>query len=187
MLNINCTFDMEGNINMIIKAEIIVQPKSGHYKERIYDISSQWNSQEWTWVKFENDDFNEWCGEFRGSPRGVAISKKYKNVLVLTSDYLYQVNCQSEELNEYESQSLYQNITVTPFGDFIVANDYFMEKIGSTLDDKILLDIPAEIDGIKFNGWTDNLLSITCEDYSGKHIAMELDSETLEITIKGFI
>lgn len=64
---------------MIIEAEIIDQPYSGQYEERIYDISSPWNSQNWTWVKFLNDDFIEWCGEFRGLPRNVAISKKYNH------------------------------------------------------------------------------------------------------------
>ncbi len=52
---------------MISKAELINQSYSGQYKEKIYDIPSPWNSQDWTWVKFENDDFDEWCGEFRGS------------------------------------------------------------------------------------------------------------------------
>lgn len=42
---------------VITKAEIIYQPSSGQYKERIYDITSSWNSQNWTWVKFE-EDFN---------------------------------------------------------------------------------------------------------------------------------
>lgn len=41
---------------MIIKADIITQPSSGQYKERIYDIPSTWNSHDWTWVKFLNED-----------------------------------------------------------------------------------------------------------------------------------
>ncbi|PGY04904.1 hypothetical protein [Bacillus sp. AFS031507] len=115
---------------MITKAEIINQPFSGQYKERIYDItSSSWNSPNWTWVKFEDEDFNEWCGEFRGSPRDIAVSKKYKTVLVLTSDYLFQVDSDSGELTEYESQPQYQCLTVTPSGDFIIADYYSIEKI----------------------------------------------------------
>jgi hypothetical protein len=39
---------------MISTAEIINLPYSGQYEEKIYDISSPWNSQEWTWVKFIN-------------------------------------------------------------------------------------------------------------------------------------
>lgn len=178
-----------GRRNLIMKAEIIDQPYSGQYKERIYDISSPWNSGNWTWIKFENEDFNEWCGEFRGSPKGVALSKKYNNILVLTSDYLYQINCLSGELVEYESQSVYQNITVTPLGDFIIADYYCIEKIGSTLKEKKLLDIPIEIDGIHFKLWSENILTITCEEFlnTDKNVEMELDSETLEITIKDVI
>ncbi|MFB3165508.1 hypothetical protein ABLO26_29595 [Neobacillus sp. 179-J 1A1 HS] len=68
-------------------------------------------------------DFNEWCGEFRGPPRDVAVSTKYKIVLVLTSDYLFQVDCESGELTEYESEPQYQCLTVTPSGDFIIAKE----------------------------------------------------------------
>ena len=35
---------------MIIEAKIINQPESGQYLEKIYDIQSPWNSQEWTWI-----------------------------------------------------------------------------------------------------------------------------------------
>jgi hypothetical protein len=41
---------------MVIDADIINQPYSGQYKERVYDNDSPWNSQGWTWVKFTNDD-----------------------------------------------------------------------------------------------------------------------------------
>jgi hypothetical protein len=88
---------------MIVEAEIINQPYSGQFKERIYDIPSRWNSQDWTWVKFTDADFAEWCGEFRGFARGVVVSTKYNSVLVLTSDYLSQLNCNSGDIIEYES------------------------------------------------------------------------------------
>lgn len=77
---------------MIIDAEIMGQP---------YDILSKWNSPKWTWVKFINDDFSEWCGEFRGEPRGVALSKKYNQILILTSDYLYQLDCLNGVITNY--------------------------------------------------------------------------------------
>ncbi|MCP8616359.1 hypothetical protein [Salirhabdus salicampi] len=86
---------------MIIKAEIITHPYSGEYKEKVYDISSPWNSQDWTWIKFTNNDLTEWCGNFRGFPRGVATTKKNKCVLVLTSDYLFKLDCFNGELTEY--------------------------------------------------------------------------------------
>lgn len=174
---------------MINKAEIIDQPYSGQYKEKIYDVLSPWNSQNWTWVKFENEDFNEWCGEFRGSPRSVALSKKYNNVLVLTSDYLFRLDCLSGEVIEYESQHLYQSLTVTPSGEFIIADDYSIQKIESNLKDLTLLESPLEMmDMIKFKGWSNNKLSITCNElinWDNKFV-LELDGDTLELTIKDF-
>ncbi|MEH7347040.1 hypothetical protein V7122_24715 [Bacillus sp. JJ1532] len=47
---------------MIVKVKVINQPLSGEYKERVYDISSPWNSQSWSWIKFTNENSTEWCG-----------------------------------------------------------------------------------------------------------------------------
>ncbi|WP_368657069.1 hypothetical protein AB3Z07_13585 [Metabacillus halosaccharovorans] len=174
---------------MITKAEIINQPYSGQYKERIYDITSPWNSQNWSWVKFEDEYFNEWCGEFRGSPRAVARSNKHKKVLVLTSDYLFQVDCVSEELTEYESQPQYQCLTVSPSGDFIISDYYSIEKIELTLNDKRKLESPIKMDSITFHGWSKIKLLIKCDEFLNwsKHVDLELDGDTLEINIKHLI
>jgi hypothetical protein len=171
---------------VIAKAEIINQPFSGQYKERIYDIKSSWNSPNWTWVKFEDEDFNEWCGEFRGSPRGVAVSMKYKTVLVLTSDYLFQVDCDSGELTEYESDPQYQCLTVTPLGDFIIADYYGIEKIESSIKDKKPVESPIKMDTVMFQGWSKNKLLITCDEFLNwdNLLELELDADTLEITVK---
>lgn len=170
---------------MITKVEIINQPYSGQFKERIYDISSPWNSPNWTWVKFE-EDCNEWCGQFRGLSRAVALSKKHNKILVLTSDYLFQVDCFSGEITEYESQPQYQCLTVAPLGDFIIADYYGIEKIESTLNDKISLESPIKMDTVKFNDWSNNKLLITCDEFLNwsKHVELELDGDTLEITVK---
>lgn len=37
---------------MVIDVKIMSQPIAGKYKERIYDILSQWNSQKWTWIRY---------------------------------------------------------------------------------------------------------------------------------------
>ena len=44
------------------------------------------------------------------------------------------------------------------------------------------------MDMIKFNGWSNNKLSITCNELINwdNKFELELDGETLEITIKGF-
>jgi hypothetical protein len=173
---------------MIIKAEIITQPYSGKYKEKIYDISSPWNSQEWTWIKFTDNDLTEWCGNFRGFPRGVAISKKQNCVLVLTSDYLFKLDCFSGELTEYESQPQYQSLTVSTSGDFIIADYYDIAIIKSTLAEKKYLDSPLKMDSIKFNGWFNNKLSIKCDEFLNwnNEAELELDGDTYKIRIKDF-
>lgn len=170
---------------MITKAEITNQPLSGGYKERIYDISSPWNSQSWTWIKFTCEDLSEWYGSFRGLQRVVEVSKKYNLVLVLTSDYLFKLDCFSGKLIEYESQPQYQSLTVTSSGDFIVADYYDIEIINSTLEDKKLVYSPIKMDKIKFHGWINNKLIITCDEFlnSNNHVKLELDGKTLELTV----
>lgn len=171
---------------MIVEAEIIEQPYSGEYEERIYGISSPWNSQNWTWIKFLNEDFTEWCGEFRGLPKSVAISKKYNHVLILTSDYLYKLDCFSMELIEYVFQHQYQNLTVTPFGDFLVSDYYDIYMIESSLEYTEYIESPIKMDMIKFRDWSNNKLSLICDEFLNwdNHVELELDSETFEITIK---
>ncbi|HWI48064.1 MAG TPA: hypothetical protein VNU45_07580, partial [Rummeliibacillus sp.] len=119
---------------MIIKVEIKDQPISGQFEEKIYDISNP-TTQEWTWVKFEDENYHEWYGQFRGLPKSIALSTKYNIVLVLTSDYLIELDCKNGEMTAFESineeQKIYQDLTVTPDGDFIIPDYYTIEKIGT--------------------------------------------------------
>ncbi|MDT2485474.1 hypothetical protein [Enterococcus avium] len=61
---------------MVIESKLNEQPYSGKYKETIFDVKSNWNSSDWTYVEFIEKDFHELCGVFRGAPRGVSFSKK---------------------------------------------------------------------------------------------------------------
>lgn len=169
---------------MIINVEIIRQPLAGEFEEHIYDISSQWNSQKWTWVKFINDDFSEWCGQFRGEARNVAISKKHNLILILTFDYLYSLDCLNHTIKEYEGQHHYQNLTVSPSGDFILSDYYDIYLIIDTIRDKKLLNSPIKMDMINFCEWNNNKLSIICEEFLnwGNYIELELDAYSFIIT-----
>ena len=80
---------------MIISIDIINQPYSGEFDERIYDIQNPWSSDFWTYVKFTNDDYSEWCGVSRGSSRRVKISRKRNSILILTSDYLWKLDAKN--------------------------------------------------------------------------------------------
>ena len=170
---------------MIIEAKIISRPYSGEYTEKIYDNESAWNSQNWTFVKFTNDDYSEWCGEFRGFPKHVAISTQNKIILVLTSDYLYQLDIDSGDLIEIEDQPQYQNLTVAPNGDFILADYYKFEKVRTNIKEKESIESPIEMDLIEFINWENSKLKFTCDEFLNwsRHLTMTYDNETNKIAI----
>ncbi|MFN8432182.1 MAG: hypothetical protein U0V04_19530 [Spirosomataceae bacterium] len=171
---------------MIIEAEIISQPYSGEYTEKIFDNESAWNSQSWTFIKFTNNDYSEWCGQFRGFPRQVAISTFKNIILVLTSDYLYQLDRETGTLTDLEDQPQYQNLTTTPNGDFILADYYNFEKITTTIKEKELIESPIQMDIIEFKKWDNSKLEFTCNEFLNweRHLTMTYDSETNKIEIK---
>ena len=170
---------------MIRKAEIINQTYSGAYDERIYDNASAWNSQGWTTVKFTNEDYSEWCGVFRGFPKEVQISEKLNSILVLTSDYLFQLEIENGDLLELEEQPNYNLMTVAPNGEFILGYDYHIAKVGRTIKDIKKIKSPIKMDLIEFKNWNGNKLNFTCDEFTNwdRHLEMELDSETWKINI----
>jgi hypothetical protein len=171
---------------MIIEAEIISQPYSGEYTERIYDNESAWNFQIWTFIKFTNDDYSEWCGQFRGFPKQVAISTLKNIVLVLTSDYLYQLDIETGNLTDLEDQPQYQNLTVAPNGDFILADYYNFEKVTTSIKQKTSIESPIQMDIIEFKNWENSKLEFTCDEFLNwdRHLIMTYDSQTNKIEIK---
>jgi hypothetical protein len=138
---------------MIIEAKIISQPYSGEYSERIYDNESAWNSQNWTFIRFMNDDYSEWCGQFRGFPENVGVSTTRNIVLVLTSDYLYQLDRETGNLTELDAQPQYHSLTTTPNGDFVLAYNYSMEKVTTSINQKTTIESPIRMDRIEFKNW----------------------------------
>lgn len=171
---------------MIIEAEIINQPYSGEYYERIYDHESVWNSQGWTYIKFTHDDHSEWCGQFRGFPRQVAISTVRDIILVLTSDYLYQLDREGGNLKDWEDQPQYQSLTVAPNGDFILADYYNFEKVTTSIKHKELIESPIQMDIIELKNWVNSKLEFTCDEFLNwdRHLTMTYDSQTNKIEIK---
>lgn len=171
---------------MIIEAKIISQAYSGEYTERIYDNESAWNSQSWTFIKFTNVDYSEWCGQFRGFPRKVAISTTNNIVLVLTSDYLYQLDRATGNLTDLEDQPQYQNLTIAPNGDFILADYYNFEKVTTSIRQKTSIESPIQMDIIEFKYWANSKLEFTCDEFLNwdRHLIMTYDSQTNKIEIK---
>jgi len=171
---------------MIEEAKIISQPYSGEFEERVYDIESVWNSQDWSWVKFINDDYSEWCGQFRGFPRQVAVSKKYNTILILTSDYLFQLDRLFGDIIETERMPLYHSLTVAPNGEYIIADYYRIEKISNNINLKVEIESPVPMDMIEFGNWSGNTLKITCNEFMNwdRHLIIEYNCETDKIEIK---
>lgn len=155
---------------MIRNATIIEQPCSGHYKERIYDIESPWNSGEWTWIKFLDDE-EIWCGEFRGTAKNVVLSEKFNSVFILTTEYLYILLCVTREIKECGRKPQYNSMSVTPRGDVIISDDYSILVISETLDKIKYVELPFEMDMIRFQEWVGNRLILSC------HRSLEWENE----------
>ena len=167
---------------MISKAEYIQQPYSGEYFEKIYDIKSSWNSSDWTWIKFTEEN-EVWCGEFRGKYRGVSYSEKLGIIVVLTSDYMYVLDINSGEIMEYHSQPAYVDITTSPFGEILVTDGYGIEMFtNNSIKDMENIVIPINPDNLRFVEWRENILKIYCFEFLswGKEVKLYLDFETKE-------
>lgn len=163
---------------MIVKAEIVNQPFSGHFRKIIYDNDSQWNSDQWTFIKFTDSDHFEWIGQFRGFPKKVKVSEKRSETMVLTSDYIYRLNSGTKERIELDNDSPYHNLTVAPSGEFILADNYNIEIMANSLKNKKKIEGPFDMDSIEFREWKGSNLVFTCEEIPGweKKYIFELDT-----------
>lgn len=170
---------------MVIEIEQIHLPKSGKYKEVIYDIKSTWNSQKWTWLKFTDDNYNEWCCEFRGEYRGHGLSNRDKCIYILTSDYLYLLDIVDGKLVKYEDRPEYQELTVSPLGDCIVASYYHLEVIDNNLNSILNIESMVPLDMIIFSEWIDNILLIHAYEFCNwdNHMKLSLDADIFELKI----
>lgn len=170
---------------MIYSAEHIEQPYSGKYVEKIYDINSPWNSSDWTWIKFTDED-GEWCGEFRGAYRGVSVSEKYGIVVVLTTDYLFILDINTSDVIEYDSQPDYDDITTSPNGDVFLTDGYSIEILAKNKEGKIesipISNIPVNPNNLKFEEWDNNILKIGCYEFYNweKKLELYLDCDSMK-------
>jgi hypothetical protein len=170
---------------MIIHGEIIKQPCSGQFEERIYDHASPWNSQGWTWIKFLNDDHGEWVGQFRGHPMEVATSEKLGETIVLTSDYIFRLDNMTADVLELKGQREYHSLTVAPDGSFVLAEHYNLARLRNGFKNMEQIKGPVEMDMINFLGWAEHKLLFTCDEFLNwsRHLKMELDSNDWIIKI----
>ena len=169
-----------------MKAEIINQPYSGEYDERIYDLESTWNSQSWTWIKFTDKNGVEKVGQFRGMPINVKVAEQKNEIIVLTSDYIFRLNATELNIIETENKPEYQDVEVSPNGIFIFHNYYEIEKMGKSLSDMEEIKSPFKMDDIRFIKWNGNKLEFTCEEFTNwsRNETMELDTTDWTISVQ---
>lgn len=150
---------------MLFSAEQISQPYSGEYEEKIYDIESNWNSSDWTWIKFEEED-SIWCGEFRGKYIGVAFSNIKEIIVVITSDYIYIIDTKTKEIIDSARNFEYGDITCTPLGDILLSSGYGLEiLLKKTISSIETIVLPVNADSLRFVGYTDNILEMNCYEF----------------------
>jgi len=169
-----------------VKTEIINQPYSGEFKERIYDPQGSWNTQSWTWVKFEDKNSIETVGQFRGSPKEVKYSEQLNEIIVLTSDYVFRLNGDNLNIIETENQPEFQDLEVSPQGNFIFHNYYEIEIMNTSLSDLTEIKSPFKMDDIRFEKWNGHILEFNCEEFTNwsRQEIMELDSKQWCIKVK---
>lgn len=171
---------------MIKNVTVIDEPYSGEYEEIIYDFDDSYKSGDWSWIKFDEEDYS-WCGEFRGKSRGAVLSNKLGIVVILTSDYMYILDIKTKELIEYEYQPLYIDVTCTPNDDILLNDGYHLKMFkDKKISNIISIELPLNVDNLQFIGYSNNMLEMKCEEfYNWNHdVFLEFDCDSLKVNIK---
>jgi len=147
-------------------AELTYQPESGAFEEVHFEHSSVWNSEAFTWVKFEDREYQDWFGSFRGASLGhLAISEETGNVMIPTEDGTYLVNINSRELVKfYGVEHQIRSVITSPDGrTFVIASNV---ELYHTNEHYELIHIPCQLnmDLIKLKSITDNKVEFEFEE-----------------------
>lgn len=170
---------------MIKEIKHISRPQSGDYEERFFDNESPWNSDNWSYIKFTEDDFSEWVGNFRGAFRSCAISINLKQSIILTSDYCYRLDNDKIEVIELDDQPQIIEIDVSPNGKIIGHDYYKIYDLTESIKNGTSLLSPFEMDDIHFIKWEKDNLIFTCEEFTNwsRKVELSLNSDNNEIKI----
>lgn len=169
---------------MIISIEIINQPYSGEYKEIIFDgPKGSPRSEYWSWVKFIDEKYLSWCGVFRGNIVGVETSTVFNNILVVTDSFLYMIDKKTGKLLEIRENTDYIQITLSPFGEYILATSSDIVAITHSIDRLIYIEFSKTLFFMKFLKWEGYMLHIECEDCINSHEVktLLLNSKTYQL------
>lgn len=181
---------------MLQSAIFTDMPISGTYPEQIFAATQ--SSDIWSWVRFEDEDFNISYGQFQGEAKAVAISSHSDYCYVLTSDFLYEIQRSDPSTftvqDPWDNHYLIKNITFSPKGQLIFSDYYDVFTIEQTNKplptdlETISIKIENNIENgyLQFNQWEGHLLSIQVEPPYGTDYFIEiiLDSRTMTLTKK---
>ena len=174
---------------MLLTAQITEPPISGTYPEKIYD--APFSTEDWAWVKFEDENYEAFYGQFRGKPRMVAISTENQFCYVLTDTFLYELNRENPsnfQVRDFDDTfRTIRNVTLSPDGKLILSDYYTIFTLdspichlpGQLVDAFVEIENPFNVDYIEFNAWKDHLLYISAQTYyEGEPIKLVFNATT---------
>ena len=170
---------------MITSAQISTQPESGKYAEQIYEAPL--STLNWTWVKFEDEHYNEFYGQFHGSPKSIALSEKNPLCYVLTNEFLYEIDRHNPSnyvvRDFWDCGCTLTNVTFMPNGIPLFSNDYVLFTINNSFEEHVEIENPIQVDLIAFDAWEDHLLHINAETFfSPEPVKLVLDANTMVLS-----
>ena len=148
-----------------MKAELTYQPESGAFEEVRFEQSTVWNSQVFSWVKFEDQEHQDWFGSFRGQALGyLAICELTGKVMIPTEDGTYLVNIKSRQLVKfYGVEHQISFVISAPYGrTFILASH---SELYRTNEENELIHIPCQL----------NMDLIKLKSISGEKVEFEFE------------
>lgn len=171
---------------MIFSAHITTQPASGKYPEQIFEAPL--STLNWTWVKFEDEHYNEFYGQFHGNPKCVALSPNNTVCFVLTNEFMYEIDRQNPSSyvvrDFWDCGCTLTNVTFMPNGTPLFSNDYVLFTINESFDYQVEIENPIHVDLITFVGWIDHFLHIDAVPFlSGEPIKLVFDANTMLLSI----
>lgn len=169
---------------MITQAQIVEQPIAGTYEEFVFNATE--STEQWTWVKLVDEEYNETIGQFPGAPNQVALSLMHPVFYVLTDAFLFEI--QREDPSRYTSYdfwelgTMFKNVTITPEGMPIFSDDYQIFIFQESFETRHELTLPYEVDMIQFVDWNDHLLTIHAQEFfGGRPVRLVLNAQTMSI------